>query len=164
MALDKISLLTEPGEIPEDRATIPDDTLINIYVWAALQGITKSSADSIRTRSNRRRKEGQPKAGDMPAEDQKIGPSPYWKMSTYRAWEKSRPGKGAGGGRPKGTKNPPRPPKVLKLPAACPHCHREIRSEDLPPVLAGEEPFPALEEASTEDGPGRRAELNASVT
>lgn len=77
------------------------------------------------------KKIGAYKPGDMPAEDTKLGPSPLWKMSTYRAWEASRPGKGAGSGRRKGVKMKPKPPKRLELPAPCPHCGHDITGQDI---------------------------------
>jgi len=39
--------------------------------------------------------------GDGPKPDGHLGRTPWWKASTVRAWLKSRPGQGVGGGRPR---------------------------------------------------------------
>jgi hypothetical protein len=68
----------------------------------------------------------------MPAEDETIGRRPYWRMGTYREWQAARPGKGAGAGRPPGSKTrKAKAPTVVELPICCPHCSREIRGMDL---------------------------------
>ncbi|MEU6033988.1 hypothetical protein ABZ801_01120 [Actinomadura sp. NPDC047616] len=130
MELDRVALLTDPDALPRDREEIPDDTLINLSVWAALQGVKKATVDSNRVRSEARRRAGEPKPGDMPPCDRTINKSPMWRMSTYRAWAASRPGKGAGAGRPKGTRKRIGPRKVA-LPVECPHCGHKITSADL---------------------------------
>lgn len=39
--------------------------------------------------------------GVMPAPDGRSGRSPWWHLSTIDAWLAARPGRGAGGGRPR---------------------------------------------------------------
>lgn len=135
-SVEQITLLTSPGEIPKDRKTIPDDAFINIRVWAALQGVKVGSVHRNRTAAEARRKAGESRPGDMPPaaekETQTLG-FPVWSMASYRAWEKNRPGKGAGAGRPKGSgKN--LPPNVVRLPVDCPHCGKEITRYDVADV------------------------------
>ncbi|MER6809961.1 hypothetical protein ABT299_11830 [Spirillospora sp. NPDC000708] len=134
MELDGIIVLQDPAEIPADRDAIPDEALINVDVWAALQGVKKTTVEANRSRHNARRGTPQAKAGDMPEESTTLGRVPFWRMATYRAWEANRPGKGAGAGRPAGTGGAysPRAPRTLQLPGNCPHCGQTIRRKDLP--------------------------------
>ncbi|WP_141575892.1 hypothetical protein [Actinomadura sp. WMMA1423] len=134
MNLDGIIVLQDPAEIPADPADIPPEALINIDVWAALQGVKKTTVEANRSRHNARRGTPQARAGDMPGEDTVLGRVPFWRMSTFREWQASKPGKGAGAGRPKGTggKYSPRAPRTLQLPGSCPHCEETIRRKDLP--------------------------------
>lgn len=39
--------------------------------------------------------------GSLPTEDGRLGASPWWWQSTIDAWQVARPGRGAGGGRPR---------------------------------------------------------------
>jgi len=58
--------------------------------------------DSIRVyhqRASKNRRDGNPRPGDLPAPDRYYGRSPVWKLAQIMAWERSRPGRGAGGGR-----------------------------------------------------------------
>lgn len=48
-------------------------------------------------KANRRRRDGEPRPGDIPPPDRYYGQSPVWKPSTIEKWEKRRPGRGAGG-------------------------------------------------------------------
>ena len=41
--------------------------------------------------------------GRAPQPDGRLGITPWWRESTVRRWQKSRPGQGAGGGRPNAT-------------------------------------------------------------
>lgn len=134
MNLDGIILLQSADEVPANRDEIPGEALINIDVWAFLQGVSKATAQQNRSRHNARRGTPEARAGDMPPEDKTIGRSPFWLMASYRTWDANKPGKGAGAGRPKGTggKYPPRAPRTLQLPGACPHCGTTVRRKDLP--------------------------------
>jgi hypothetical protein len=42
-----------------------------------------------------------PKAGDFPEPDARFGGHPAWQESTVDQWASNRPGRGAGGGRPR---------------------------------------------------------------
>ena len=55
---------------------------------ATLAGVTPASWRSYVSR------------GDAPQPDGRLGVTPWWRESTIRRWQKSRPGQGAGGGRP----------------------------------------------------------------
>ncbi|OKH62361.1 hypothetical protein EB74_16955 [Mycobacterium sp. SWH-M5] len=59
---------------------------------------TLKTARNRQHEANRRRREGRPRPGDLPAPDHHIGRTPLWRVSTIDAWEKNRPGQGAGGG------------------------------------------------------------------
>lgn len=39
--------------------------------------------------------------GRLPAPDGRLGVTPWWWPATIRAWQKARPGRGVGGGRPR---------------------------------------------------------------
>lgn len=132
MELDGIIVLQSVDEIPENRDDIPDEALISIEVWAVLQGVSKGTVNSNRSRHNKRRGTPEARSGDMPEEDMTLARAPFWRMATFRAWE--RPGKGAGAGRPAGTggRYTPRAPRTLQLPGDCPHCGTTIRRKELP--------------------------------
>lgn len=53
------------------------------------------------------RKAGTSKPGDLPEPERTFGRSPVWRRSTIQAWVASRPGRGAGGGRPPKTTRSP---------------------------------------------------------
>lgn len=134
MNLDGIIILQDSAELPADPADIAPEALINIDVWAALQGVKKTTVEANRSRHNARRGTPEARAGDMPEQDTVLGRAPFWRMSTYRTWEAGKPGKGAGAGRPKGTGGTysPRAPRTLQLPGTCPHCEETVRRRDLP--------------------------------
>lgn len=65
-------------------------------------GVEYSSARTYHGRSEIHRRNGEVKPGDMPAPDARFGNSPVWLKDRIVHWkEHQRPGKGAGGGRPK---------------------------------------------------------------
>jgi hypothetical protein len=113
-----MEIITDPTLLPEDRAAIPDDTLINPAVWAKLQGVELSTVYRNNTMANKRRADGTSKAGDMPKADQTVGQTPMWFMSSYRAWDASRPGMGRGAGRPRKSTGP-RERHRVELPITC---------------------------------------------
>jgi hypothetical protein len=128
-----MDVITEPAELPADVASIPDDTQIGPAVWAKLQGVALSTVYRNNTLAGKNRAAEKPKPGDMPAPVRHIGQTPVWPIGgdgSYRAWEASRPGKGAGAGRPR---NPdgPKPRERATLPINCPHCHHDITAADL---------------------------------
>lgn len=45
--------------------------------------------------------------GDAPAPDGTVGASPWWHEKTIEDWIAARPGRGAGGGRPRKTEGSP---------------------------------------------------------
>jgi len=142
-----MELISRAEDLPADREAVPGETLISSEVWAALQGVSAQTVRSNKVRADaRRRKQAAvdageldaaglaarelPLPGDMPPQDDKFGGSPGWYMSTYRAWEQARPGKGRG----------PRPGRAraakgrrarVELPVVCPHCHASITEADL---------------------------------
>lgn len=59
---------------------------------------TLKTARNRQHESNRRRRDGQSRPGDLPEPDHHIGRTPLWLTETIEAWEKRRPGRGAGGG------------------------------------------------------------------
>ncbi len=124
-----MDILTDATQLPKDPAKLPGDTVIGIPVWAHLQGVSTATVHRNRVKADARRGTPEARPGDMPKEDGKFGNSPYWTMATYRAWEASRPGKGAGAGRPAGS-GKGRAVRV-RLPAACPHCRQQITAEDI---------------------------------
>lgn len=48
-----------------------------------------------------RRRDNAPHAGDFPPPDDRFGQSPVWLPETVDGWLTARPGRGAGGGRPR---------------------------------------------------------------
>lgn len=126
---DGMDIIPDPAALPEDRAAIPDDTLITPSVWAELQGVTHGTVTHNKALHDRRRGTPDARPGDMPpASPHRIGQTPTWTMGAYRAWDASRPGKGTGAGRPV-TRTEPR--TRVSLPISCPHCHHDITKADL---------------------------------
>jgi hypothetical protein len=68
---------------------------------SSLTGIEVAVLQKYQSEARRREREGNPKPGDMPPPDERFSGSPVWKVQTIRAWQKNRPGRGVGGGRPK---------------------------------------------------------------
>lgn len=65
-------------------------------------GVTYASARTYHGRSQINRKNGTPRPGDFPEPDERFGRSPVWRPETIITWyTQQRPGRGAGGGRPK---------------------------------------------------------------
>lgn len=136
-----MDIITDPARLPTNRDELSDDAVIGIKVWAALQGVEVSTVNRNRTLADARRrgeagdaeaaeKYGPVRPGDMPAEDGKLGNSPYWTVATYRAWEAARPGQGASPGRPVGSG---RGPAVkATLPITCPNCAHVITADEVP--------------------------------
>jgi hypothetical protein len=153
-----MEIITDPAKLPADRAAIPGDTLINPQVWAKLQGVQLGTVYSVYAKSGKRRAAGEPKAGDMPAAEETIGQTPMWSMATYRAWDESRPGRGAGAGRP-----PVRPEGFVRhrveLPISCPHCKHEITKTDLDAAKAAKDGQPTKGAAAV---PKRQRTVKAS--
>ena len=63
-------------------------------------GVSVGSARTYHTRASANRRAGEPKPGDLPAPDNTFGRSPVWKQTTIDRFLATRPGRGAGGGRP----------------------------------------------------------------
>jgi hypothetical protein len=124
-----MDIITDRAQLPKDPSKLPDDAVINLAVWAHLQGVELATVYRNKTKSDARRGTDAARPGDMPAEDGRFGHGPYYFMRTYRAWEAARPGKGAGAGRPVGS-GKGRAVKVA-LPVTCPHCKHEITRDDL---------------------------------
>jgi hypothetical protein len=125
-----MDVLTDPAELPADVDSIPGGTQIGPEVWARLQGVALATVYRNNTLAGQRRKVRAVKPGDMPEPARHIGQTPVWPMDAYRAWQASRPGKGAGAGRPRRPGGPAKRERA-SLPLECPHCHREVTSADL---------------------------------
>jgi hypothetical protein len=76
--------VTPPGTLD----AVPDNMLTSDEA-AARVGVTAASWRSYVAR------------GDGPKPDGHLGRTPWWKPETVDAWKASRPGQGAGGGRPR---------------------------------------------------------------
>lgn len=62
--------------------------------------------------ATRNRKAGTPQRGDLPERDGMMFGRPVWRPATIINWQKhERPGKGAGGGRPRKTPGEPSGPR-----------------------------------------------------
>jgi hypothetical protein len=74
-----------------------DDSAKNLFTIADIAnriGVGVKSARVYHSRAVSNRRNGELKAGDLPAPDLTIGRSPVWYPSTIEAWENSRPGRG----------------------------------------------------------------------
>ena len=72
--------------------------LLDMRAIADRLGVKEKSVRHYHAMAERRRREDNPKPGDMPPPDDRFGRTPVWKASTIRRWEAARPGRGVGGG------------------------------------------------------------------
>ena len=77
------------ADLPE-RVTMPD--------IAGDLGLPLDTIHTYKTRSDRHRRQGRPRRGDLPEPDASLGRTPGWWRETYLRWKENRPGRGAGGG------------------------------------------------------------------
>ncbi|MFE6305059.1 hypothetical protein [Nocardiopsis sp. NPDC057823] len=63
--------------------------------------LTAATVEGYHRHAAKRRRDGAPRPGDFPPPDQVFGRSPVWEPETIDKWARARPGKGAGGGRPR---------------------------------------------------------------
>ena len=84
-----------------------DDPYLDTLEVAKLVGVTYNTARFYLQQARANRRSGTSKPGDMPEPDRIFGRSPAWRRSTIEAWLASRPGQGAGGGRPWPSRNTP---------------------------------------------------------
>jgi predicted DNA-binding transcriptional regulator AlpA len=61
---------------------------------AVLAGITTPSMRTYHKRASANREAGNPRPGDLPPEDIRLGKTPGWKPSTITRWLNTRPRKG----------------------------------------------------------------------
>jgi predicted DNA-binding transcriptional regulator AlpA len=79
----------------------PSVAYLTLSDIAAVIGVGVDSIRVYHQRATRNRRSGSPKPGDLPKPDETFGRSPVWSSETINAWVESRPGRGAGGGRPR---------------------------------------------------------------
>jgi hypothetical protein len=63
--------------------------------------LTESTVRSYHDAATKRRNDECPRPGDFPAPDQHFARTPVWLEATVDTWATNRPGRGAGGGRPR---------------------------------------------------------------
>lgn len=88
--------MTTTPETPVDRKA----AYWSLHDLAVVLGVTYNSARTYHGRAEINRRIGAVKPGDLPPPDRKFGRSPVWYPKTIEKWLPSRPGRGAGGGRP----------------------------------------------------------------
>lgn len=82
-------------------------------------GVRYSSARTYHGRAEINRRRGNVRPGDMPAPDTRYGNSPVWEIEHIVMWKNSiRPGKGTGGGRPRGS--------IVLVRQECPVCGHTV--------------------------------------
>lgn len=75
--------------------------LLTMNAVAELLGLQYRTVRNYHQVAERHRRNGGVRPGDFPIPDEVFGRSPVWKASTIQAWARNRPGRGAGGGRPR---------------------------------------------------------------
>lgn len=78
--------MTEPTDLPE---------LLGLADIALVLDLSAASVRTYHTDANRRRRDGESLAQDMPAPDMVIGRTPVWKAETVAAWVIAREDAGA---------------------------------------------------------------------
>lgn len=101
-----VSVCLHVGSLPDAGGadTVRDVTaprLLDLPAVADMLGLTGRTVRNYHQGSERRRRLGDPRPGDFPPPDMRFGRTPVWKVSTIRSWKNRRPGRGAGGGRPR---------------------------------------------------------------
>jgi predicted DNA-binding transcriptional regulator AlpA len=92
------------AEIQHDET----DPYLDSFEVAKMLGVAYNTVRYYLQQARANRHAGTPKPGDLPEPDRFFGRSPVWRRSTIEAWVPLRPGKGVGGGRPKGSRTSPR--------------------------------------------------------
>lgn len=80
---------------------MPETPVLDLAAIAKRQGWTLTTARTLHKRATRRRRDQATRRGDLPPPDGHAGRSPWWYETTITAWERARPGRGTGGGRPR---------------------------------------------------------------
>lgn len=75
-------------------------TYLTIGDIARVIGVGVDSMRVYHQRAARNRRDGKTRPGDLPAPSETFGRSPVWDADTITEWIATRPGRGAGGGRP----------------------------------------------------------------
>lgn len=75
--------------------------LVDLATIAEMLGVTVGSARTYNQRARVNRRNSTPKLGDLPEADAYLSGSPVWQRQTIEEWMARRPGRGAGGGRPR---------------------------------------------------------------
>lgn len=76
-------------------------TFLDLRAVAEMVGVEYRTIRNYHQTAERRRREQDVRPGDLPEPDNIFGRSPVWKRSTITAWQRNRPGRGTGGGRPR---------------------------------------------------------------
>lgn len=84
----------------ETTTTAAPTTYLTLADIARVIGVGIDSMRVYHQRASRNRRAGTTRPGDLPEPDETFGRSPVWSDETISAWIASRPGRGAGGGRP----------------------------------------------------------------
>lgn len=94
---------------PSNIAGMTAPTLLDLRAAAEVAEVKYRTMRNYHQTAERRRRLAAEKndpsiirPGDLPPPDEIYGRSPVWKLSTINAWKRTRPGRGAGGGRPVG--------------------------------------------------------------
>lgn len=88
-------------ERPANLTGMTTAKLLTLRQIASLIGLQYRTVRNYHQIAERRRRDGGTRPGDFPPPDERIGVLPLWKASTVRRWVAHRPGRGAGGGRPR---------------------------------------------------------------
>lgn len=84
-----------------DLAALPSYLKERHGITGATGGeLTYKTVRGYHQHAEQRRRAGTPRPGDLPEPDERFGRSPVWLPETIDRWASSRPGHGAGGGRP----------------------------------------------------------------
>lgn len=74
---------------------------LDLRAVAGRLGLSYETVRSYHTKAEAHRRTGAVRPGDLPPPDDTFGRSPVWREATIDQWLAGRPGRGAGGGRPR---------------------------------------------------------------
>lgn len=93
MTTDQITAKVDPSaqKARGGNSTMPPEEYLDLAAIADLAGIGRDSMKTYHKRAMANRAAGNPRPGDLPREDIRLGRTPGWERRTVTKWLESRP-------------------------------------------------------------------------